>query len=126
MFEATLRGVADIGFSYGHVFRYSKRGGTKSAQAPGQVSEAVKTSRSAALRAALEKSREKFLSGLFGRPLKIIVENKNPTRGVGANYIKVEVPQTAAPENSWMRVVLLTGGVGYCKGKKISDNAVIE
>jgi len=126
MFEATLRGAAEIGFSYGHVFRYSKRGGTKSAQAPDQISEAVKTSRSAALRTALGESREKFLSGLFGRPFSIIVENKNPTRGVGGNYIKVEVPQTAAPKNSWMRVALLTGGVGYCTGKKLSDNAIIE
>jgi len=126
MFETTLRRAAETGFSYGHVFRYSKRGGTKSEQMPNQISEAVKTSRSAALRAVLEESREKFLLSLIGRPFSILVENKNPTRGIGGNYIKVEVPQISAPKNSWMRVALLTGGARYCTGKKLSDNAVIE
>jgi len=125
MFEVTLRRAAETGFSYGHVFRYSRRGGTKSAQMPDQISESVKTSRSAALRAALEESREKFLSAQFGHPLNIIVENKNPIRGVGGNYIKVEIPKISAPKNSWMRVTLLTGGVGYCMGKKLSDHHII-
>jgi len=126
MFEATLRGAAETGFSYGHVFRYSKRGGTASERMPGQISEAVKTSRSAALRAALEESRQAFLSALIGCPLNIIVENKNPIRGISGNYIKVEVPRISAPKNSWMRVALLAGGGGYCAGKKLPDNAIIE
>jgi len=106
MFEATLRGAEAAGFTYGHVFRYSKRLGTKSAKMPGQIAESVKKSRSAALLGLLQKNREKFLSLIFARPLCIIIEAENPVRGVSGNYIRVEVPDTEAARNTWMRVAL--------------------
>jgi threonylcarbamoyladenosine tRNA methylthiotransferase MtaB len=106
MFEETLRGAEAVGFTYGHVFRYSRRLGTKSAGMPGQIAESEKKLRSAALLGLLQKNREKFLSLLFARPLYIIIESENPARGVSGNYIKVEVPGAAASRNTWMRVVL--------------------
>jgi threonylcarbamoyladenosine tRNA methylthiotransferase MtaB len=119
MFETTLRNAELIGFTYGHVFRFSKRRGTKAAVMPDQVSENVKTARSAALRELLEKNRGKFLSLLFAHPLYIIIESENPARGVSGNYIKVEVPESRPPKNSWMRVALM-GAVrdGYCIAKE--------
>jgi threonylcarbamoyladenosine tRNA methylthiotransferase MtaB len=120
MFEETLRGAEAVGFTYGHVFRYSRRLGTKSAEMPGQIAESVKKRRSAALLGLLQKNREKFLSLLFARPLYIIIESENPARGVSGNYIKVEVPDVAASRNTWMRVVL-TGDRrgGRCVAKKL-------
>ncbi|MDR0330136.1 MAG: MiaB/RimO family radical SAM methylthiotransferase [Chitinispirillales bacterium] len=106
MFEEALSRAEAVGFTYGHVFRYSKRIGTKSAKMRGQVGEPVKKARSAAMLAMLEKSREKFLSLLFARPLCIIIESENPVRGVSGNYIKVEVPGADAVRNTWMRVAL--------------------
>ena len=106
MFEATLRGAEAVGFTYGHVFRYSRRSGTKSAEMPGQIAESVKKRRSAALLEILQKSREKFLSLIFARPLCIIIETERPAGGVSENYIRVEVPGAAAIRNTWMRVVL--------------------
>jgi len=119
MFEATLRGVEAVGFTYAHVFRYSKRLGTKAAEMPGQAGEPVKRARSGALRAAVEKNREKFLSLLFGSSvLYIITETENPVRGLGGNYVKVEVPGVSVVRNTLMPVVL-TGAVcgGYCVGR---------
>jgi threonylcarbamoyladenosine tRNA methylthiotransferase MtaB len=120
MFETTLRCVSAVGFTYGHVFRFSKRFGTKSAKMPGQIAESVKKFRSAALLDALQKSREKFLSLLFARPLYIIVESELPVSGVSGNYIRVEVPDVAAARNTWMRVVL-TGERrgGYCVAERL-------
>ena len=106
MFEATLSGAEAVGFTYGHVFRYSRRLGAKSAKMPGQIAESVKKSRSAALLEILQKSREKFLSLIFARPLYIIIESEDPAAGVSENYIRVEVPGVAAAKNTWMRVVL--------------------
>jgi len=106
MFEATLRGVEAVGFTYGHVFRYSRRFGTKSAKMPDQTAESVKKRRSAALLGLLQKSREKFLSLIIGRPLYIIIESESPAGGVSGNYIRVEVPGVTATRNTWMRVVL--------------------
>jgi len=106
MFETTLRGVEAVGFTYGHVFRYSRRLGTKSAKMRGQIAESVKKFRSAALLDALQKKREKFLSLIFARPLYIIIESESPVRGVSGNYIKVEVPGVTASKNTWMRVGL--------------------
>jgi len=106
MFAETLRVVEAVGFTYGHVFRYSKRRGTAAASMPGQVAESVKKSRSGALRGVLQKNRKNFLSLLFGSPLCIIVESENPARGVSGNYIRVEVPGVSARRNAWMRVAL--------------------
>jgi threonylcarbamoyladenosine tRNA methylthiotransferase MtaB len=119
MFEATLRRVSAVGFTYGHVFRFSKRFGAKSAKMPGQIAESVKKRRSAALSEALKKNRENFLSLLFARPLCIIVESEVPVSGVTGNYIRVEVPGAAAARNTWMRVVL-TGERrgGYCVAER--------
>jgi threonylcarbamoyladenosine tRNA methylthiotransferase MtaB len=122
MFEATLRNAERIGFTYGHVFRFSRRAGTAAAVMAGQISESVKKNRSESLRGILEKSRKNFLSLLFVRPLIIIIESESPTRGVSGNYIKVEVPASRAPKNSWMKAVL-TGAVRgeYCIAEEFTE-----
>jgi threonylcarbamoyladenosine tRNA methylthiotransferase MtaB len=112
MFEETLRAVEMIGFTYGHVFRYSKRRGTAAAAMPGQAAEAVKKSRSGALRGLLKKNRKKFLSLLFASPLCIIVESENPARGVSGNYVRVEAPGVRARRGAWARVALTGGACG--------------
>jgi len=106
MFEVTLNSVKQAGFTYGHVFRYSKRPGTPSAGMADQIAESVKKTRSDQLRDLLQSSRDVFLYSQVSRPLCIIIEESEPARGISSNYIKVEVPKTAAQKNSWMRVSL--------------------
>jgi tRNA A37 methylthiotransferase MiaB len=115
MFEDTLRAVSGIGFTYGHVFRFSRREGAPSAVMSDQVSEAVKKYRGGALRDLLQDCRKKFLSRLSARILYIIVESEYPVRGVSGNYIKIEVPGLRVPKNTWARVVLSGAACGgYC------------
>jgi len=128
MFGAGLAAVESVGFTYAHIFRYSKRLGTKAAEMAGQVDEPVKKKRSEALRASVEKSRENFLSLLFGvSVIYIIAESEYPVRGVGGNYVRVELPGLRLPKNSRVPVVL-TGEVrgGYCVGKECKPNVVLH
>ncbi|MFW6244825.1 MAG: tRNA (N(6)-L-threonylcarbamoyladenosine(37)-C(2))-methylthiotransferase MtaB, partial [Fibrobacterota bacterium] len=56
MFQTTLNRVKEIGFTYGHVFRFSRRPGTLAAAYPDQVPERVKSERSEMLRNELSKN----------------------------------------------------------------------
>jgi len=115
MFETTLNNVKLADFTYGHVFRYSKRPATHSAESAGQISEIVKKTRGDLLRDLLQSSRDVFLYSQSSRPLYIIIEESEPARGISSNYIRVEVPKTGAPKNSWMRVRLSGKTKGaYC------------
>jgi len=115
MFETTFAGVKQADFTYGHVFRYSKRPGTPAAQRSDQIAESVKKTRGDALRVLLQSNRDVFLYSQVSRPLCILIEDAEPVRGVSSNYIRVEVPKTSAQKNSWMEVRLngKTRGV-YC------------
>jgi threonylcarbamoyladenosine tRNA methylthiotransferase MtaB len=105
MFETTLRNAESVGFTYGHVFRFSKRLGTESSLKGDQITESVKKARSAALRDLLQNSRNIFLYSQLSIPLRIIIEDTEPARGVSGNYIKVEVrgmPKGKAQKNRWV------------------------
>ena len=107
MFETTLKTVEQIGFNYGHVFRYSKRPGTAASVMDRQVSEKEKTVRSNALRECLAKMRVQFIEKQFFRVIHtIIVEQEKPVRGITSNYIRVEIPKVFSMRNSWQKVIL--------------------
>jgi|WetSurMetagenome_2_1015567.scaffolds.fasta_scaffold00017_86 threonylcarbamoyladenosine tRNA methylthiotransferase MtaB len=108
-FEETGRAVEEIGFAFGHVFRYSRRPGTVAPLLPGQVDERVKTERSDVLRAAIEKCRAAFVSAVSGDVHTVLVESTRPTAGLASNYLRLEVPGCRAAANSWLRVNI-TGG----------------
>jgi threonylcarbamoyladenosine tRNA methylthiotransferase MtaB len=106
MFETTLNAVATIGFSYGHVFRFSPRPLTAAARMDGLVDERVKTDRGATLRACLQKLRVEFIGRQLGTTTHtIIVEREVPAGGMTSNYIRVEIPGTRMSRNTWQEVV---------------------
>lgn len=107
MFETTLETVRQVGFNYGHVFRYSKRPGTAAASMDNQVSEKEKTERSNQLRECLREMRHVFIIRQLDTVTHtIIVEQEKPVRGITSNYIRVEVPRAHAERNSWQNVIL--------------------
>ncbi len=115
MFQETLENVSRVGFSYGHVFRFSARPGTAAFSMPGQIPEGVKTERSSRLRKALEESRAAFLESCRGISLRIIVESGETVEGLTSNYIRVRVPEISVPRNSWLEVrVKTTDNYRYC------------
>jgi threonylcarbamoyladenosine tRNA methylthiotransferase MtaB len=106
MFETTPNAVATIGFSYGHVFRFSPRPLTAAARMDGLVDERVKTDRGATLRACLQKLRVEFIGRQLGTTTHtIIVEREVPAGGMTSNYIRVEIPGTRMSRNTWQEVV---------------------
>lgn len=107
MFKTTLEVVRQVGFNYGHVFRYSKRPGTAAAKMRNQVSERLKTERSNRLRECLKEMRAEFINKqLDSTSHTIVVEQEKPVRGITSNYIRVEIPQAQAEKNSWQNVIL--------------------
>jgi threonylcarbamoyladenosine tRNA methylthiotransferase MtaB len=123
-FESTLRQAARIGFSYGHIFRFSPRPGTPAASMPATIPEAVKTARSARLRAAIDASRQRFVKSHGGQTRRIIVEREQPLRGITSNYLSIEIPSSSAPHNSWREVVLdgTSRNGKYCNAR-LADSA---
>ncbi|HON11821.1 MAG TPA: tRNA (N(6)-L-threonylcarbamoyladenosine(37)-C(2))-methylthiotransferase MtaB [Chitinispirillaceae bacterium] len=106
MFSSTLENVRLLGFSYGHVFRFSARPQTAAFSMSGKIPESVKSERSASLRRVIDESRGEFLSRCVGVPLRIIVESLEPVSGLTSNYIRVKVPEVNASRNSWLEVLL--------------------
>jgi len=105
-FEETLAMVKKTGFTYGHVFRFSKRENTPAWDMENQVSEKEKTERSARLRATLDAGHEAFIDTCMGKTFRIITEKEKPLMGLTDNYIRIAVPGLRVPKNSWLTVEL--------------------
>ncbi len=96
-FEETLEFVKKIGFSRIHVFKYSRRAGTKAAQMPDQVPEETKSARSDTLIHLSNFMAEEYHKLFLGRIEKILFEEVIVINGqkyqVGHNerYLKLAV-----------------------------------
>ena len=80
-FEDTLGLVRRVGFAQAFSFKYSARPGTPAAKLEGQVPEAAKKERLAALQALLEESRHAFDRSLVGRRVPVLFEAKGRKPG---------------------------------------------
>ncbi len=92
-FAKTVKLVKDIDFSKIHVFKYSKRPGTKAAAMAGQVQENIKTERSRILRGVGLDLRNNFITSNIGKKLDVVCEEYDKKNGIAGgtseNYIKV-------------------------------------
>jgi tRNA-2-methylthio-N6-dimethylallyladenosine synthase len=80
-FEATLGLVRRVGYASAFAFKYSTRPGTPAAELDGQVSEAEKTRRLAALIELIEEQQRAFNVAQIGRRLPVLFEQ--PGRSAG-------------------------------------------
>jgi threonylcarbamoyladenosine tRNA methylthiotransferase MtaB len=106
MFQETLENISVIGFTYGHVFRYSKRPGTFAASLVETVSEKEKTRRSELMRELLFAQRHNFIELMRAKRHTMLVETEHPASGLTSNYLRVVVPGLKAAKNSWLTVHL--------------------
>ncbi len=96
-FNETIEFVTKIGFSHIHVFKYSKRAGTKAADMPDQISEEVKNFRSNKLIELASSMSKEYKSLFLGKIEKILFEEEilieGKTYQVGHNerYLKLAV-----------------------------------
>lgn len=73
-FEASRAFVEKVHFYETHIFKYSKRQGTKAAGMPNQVPEPEKTKRSNILLAMDERNRKNYEDGFDGKETEILIE----------------------------------------------------
>lgn len=94
-FRESFDFVDKVDFYETHIFKYSKREGTKAASMPDQVDEQVKAERSALLIQLGEKKRRAYEKRFIGRTVEVLVEEdavidgKRVQTGHTKEYIKI-------------------------------------
>lgn len=110
-FQDTCRMVAEAGFCKVHVFKYSKREGTKAAGMGGHVAPEVKARRSEELIRIAELEAKRFHSSNLGSVRKVLFEQFDPQtgmlEGLSDNYIKVYATGEEARCNGFADVKLI-------------------
>ena len=81
-FAETLTFLKEIRFYETHVFKYSRRKGTKADRMPDQIPEQVKTARSDVLLELSEQNSTIYRKRLVGRNQEILVEEESKEKGI--------------------------------------------
>ena len=80
-FDQTLALVRAVGFASSYAFKYSARPGTPAAEMSGQIDEATKARRLAALQELIEDQRLAFNRATVGRRLEVLFEKPGRREG---------------------------------------------
>ncbi|HZU22450.1 MAG TPA: tRNA (N(6)-L-threonylcarbamoyladenosine(37)-C(2))-methylthiotransferase MtaB [Terriglobales bacterium] len=107
-FKESRRFIAELPFTYLHVFMYSPRPGTPAAAMPSQVHGEIARERSHALRQLAAEKNLAFRRSMVGCTLSAITLNTQPggagcTEALSDNYLKLRVEGDHAP-NRWLEV----------------------
>ena len=109
-FGASYDFVDSIDFYETHIFKYSRRSGTKAAVMPDQVSEQVKAERSAVMIGLGERKRAAYEKRYVGREVEVLVEEDAVVDGrcvqVGhtKEYIKIALESNEDLKNRIVKV----------------------
>lgn len=110
-FEDSCSIVETAGLSKVHVFKYSKREGTKAAQMKGHLSPEMKARRSDVLLRLSEVAASAFCKRNLGTVRRVLLEqydgNKGLLEGLSDNYIKVYCAGDESLCNSFVNVELI-------------------
>lgn len=96
-FAQTTAYLEDISLYEMHIFKYSVRKGTRAAVMKGQLTEAVKTKRSAVLLEMEKRKSKEYRSQFVGKKVKVLFEEKKLLNGKSymlghtKQYVKVAV-----------------------------------
>ena len=113
-FAETVSFAREAEFLSMHVFAYSKRAGTVAAAMPGQIPDAVKKERSAALMAVGAELRQRRLERALQTPIRqVLFETFENGMAVGHTdtFLEVEIP-SAVPLHAELRTVQLKAIAG--------------
>ncbi len=80
-FETTRQFVESVGFYEMHIFKYSKRKGTRAAVMPMQVPENLKTARSSVLQSVEKRDSKTFRAYYVGKNVEVLFEEKKGIAG---------------------------------------------
>ena len=112
-FEQTKEFLKKVNFAEMHIFKYSKRNGTKAAVMTGQVDDRVKNVRSNILIELGNKMHKEFLESFIDKKIEILIEekifvnNKEYYTGYTKEYVKVivELDETKNWDNTILTVI---------------------
>ena len=119
-FEATRAIIAQLPLTYLHVFSYSSRPGTPSAEMPEQVPMALMKQRSRVLRELAAAKKLAFMQSFVGQTVPALTLNvyeDGCTEALTDNYLKLRLPGYYAA-NRWITAAVRSatsdglGGVG--------------
>lgn len=88
----------DVSFYEMHVFKFSRREGTKADKMPGQLTESVKAERSHVLIEQSERNSRAFREEIIGKETEVLVEYKEDIdgrsywTGLTREYIRIAIP----------------------------------
>lgn len=117
-FQDSYDFVKNIHFYETHIFKYSRRQGTKAASMDGQITEAVKGQRSEKMLELHELRAREYEEKMIGRNLEILLEEEVKINeisyylGHSREYVKVVVKKT---ENLRVNDLLTVKTVGFAK-----------
>jgi len=110
-FHESCRVVEKAGFCKVHVFKYSKREGTKAADMKGHISPEVKAKRSEELIHIADAAARKFFAQNIGTTRRVLLERYDPhtglLEGLSDNYLKVYCKGEEGQCNSFADVELI-------------------
>lgn len=108
-FQTTRQFLEKIQFYEMHIFKYSKRQGTKAAAMDGQITEAVKAARSAQLLLLEEQMSARYREGFTGRTAEALLEEpfvyngKEYMSGYTKEYVKIAAETGKNRANTFIR-----------------------
>lgn len=105
-FKETLSFVKKIKFAKLHVFRYSKRSGTRAENMPNQVPESIKTKRSKTLHRCSDVLEREFKERFIGQEMEVLFEEKKGEYwyGLSSNYIRIKYFSNKNLENKLVKI----------------------
>jgi len=101
-FENTMAFCRQLPLTYGHVFPYSERPGTKAVGMSGPVDVPVRKARAARLRELVNGKKQKFLENLLELPYLDVLIQDAKGRGVSEYYAAcrfISLPAGAGPRS---------------------------
>ena len=110
--KETMDFVNDIKFAKTHLFKYSKRDGTRAAAMKDQVNGNIKKQRLKDLEAIEKVNRENFLEKQIGQILSVLFESKSDMEGYksgySTNYLRVNVKDENIADNAIYDVKIIS------------------
>ena len=109
-FETTMEFIKKIRFYETHVFKYSRRKGTRADRMPDQIPEQIKTKRSEKLLELHRENSKNYRNRLIGTTVEVLMEEAQEIDGIcwqvghTREYVKVAVPQDESLTNQTVQV----------------------
>jgi len=109
-FQASMKFVDEINFYETHIFKYSKRKGTKAAVMENQVPEQIKTLRSNQMMELDNRKREAYEAQFIGKDVEVLMEESviinDVVHQVGhtKEYVKIALATKEPLQNQLVRV----------------------